>query len=42
MKGIRIKDETGCCSCLFVVVGFWLVLIVAVGGYKLFMYILNL
>jgi len=42
MKGIRIKDETGCCGCLFVVVLFWLTLIVTVGGMKLFIYVLNL
>lgn len=38
----EIKDETGCCGCLFVVVMFWLTLIAAVGGYKLFVYVLNL
>lgn len=37
---MRIKDDTGCCGCLFVVVMFWLTLIVAVGGYKLFKYVL--
>ncbi len=42
MDKIRIKDETGCCGCLFVVVLFWLTLIVTVGGMKLFIYVLNL
>ena len=42
MRGMRIKDESGCCGCLFVVVVFWLTLIAAVGGYKLFVYVLNL
>lgn len=33
---MRFKDDTGCCGCMFIVVMFWLTLIVAVGGYKLF------
>jgi len=39
---MKIKDETGCCGCLFVVVVFWLTLIAAVGGYKAFVWVLNL
>ena len=38
---IRIKDDTGCCECLFLIVWFWLVLIALVGGWKLFILILN-
>ena len=41
MEERRFNNETGCCGCLFGVVSFWLTLIAAVGGYKLFMCILN-
>lgn len=39
---MKIKDNAGCCGCLFVVVMFWLTLIAVVGGYKLFKYVLEL
>lgn len=39
---MRFRDDTGCCCCLFIVVMFWLTLIAAVGGYKLFKYVLEL
>lgn len=42
MKTPTIKDETGCCGCLFIVILFWLILIAAVGGYKIFMLVYNL
>lgn len=41
-RGLQIRDETGCCGCLFFVVVLWLTLIAAVGGYKLFKYVLAL
>lgn len=39
---MRVKDDTGCCGILFVVVMFWATLIAIVGGYKLFRYVLEL
>ena len=39
---MRFRDDTGCCGCLFIVVMFWLTAIAAVGGYKLFKYVLEL
>ena len=39
---MRIKDDTGCCGCLFMVIVGWMTVIVAVGGYKLFRYVLEL
>jgi len=42
MGNVRIKDETGCLGCFFVTVLFWATLIVMVGGYKLFLYVLSL
>jgi len=39
---MQIKDNTGCCGCLFLIIMFWLILIAAVGGYKLFMWIWNI
>ena len=42
MKSIGFRDNTGCCGCLFVVILFWLILIAAVGGYKLFIWVLHL
>ena len=42
MGNIRIKDETGCLGCFFVAVLFWATMIVMVGGYKLFMWVLSL
>lgn len=42
MRPVRFKDDTGCCGCLFVVFMFWLILITAIGGYKLFMYVCNI
>lgn len=42
MKEPTFKDESGCCGCLFIIIMFWLTLITAVGGYKLFMWVYNL
>lgn len=42
MKSIKISDETGYCGCLFMMVIPWLISIAAVGGYKLFLWIIQL
>lgn len=42
MGKVNIKDGTGCCGCLYVLVMFWLIAITVIGGYKIFTWILNL
>ena len=42
MKMPTIRDETGCCGCLFLVVMTWLILIATVLGYKLFVHVTQL